>query len=300
MARRLCLISLTAAILLLTLGAASAQRGGDRPGRGGATRTPLFDGSNLTVTPMAERPDRNIQATPFPTLSQLEPGTLPTLQRPVIPTLSVTLPVGQLTLEAPASAEAEMTITSFAGQHLGLSVDVLYAGDFSSAEGSSADSTMATLDLIMSQLPAQAQAFLKAASAGSGAAYWGLWQTGAATVTVGYCIDNPGCTVSADNLAIAIGESSAGVYSVYAASAPTDISAALSLITSVYPGLAGLDWQPYAAQQGYAFYSMAVAGNGRGQNTIKLVYAGVVDSNGQAAVYSLVAVGEGYVQMALQ
>jgi hypothetical protein len=90
------------------------------------------------------------------------------------------------------------------------------------------------------------------------------------------------------------------VYSVYAASAPADASAALNLINSVYPGLAGLEWQPYTAQQGYAFYSMAAAGNGRGQNTIKLVYAGVVDPNGQALVYALVAVGEGYVQMALQ
>lgn len=249
-------------IVLIVSGAVHAQRGG-RPTPAGGRGAPA-----LTPMPTLARP--NISLTPQPT------RTLP--GNPSLPVIS---------------ANAAAAVTNFAVAHLGITLDILYAGDFSGATGTTND----TISVVIAQLPAELQVFVESTSNFSGAAYWGAWQTGAGVVALGDCTGNPNCTVSMDNLDLSITTSSGGVYGVYTAGAPTSSSDALRWITTTFPALAGLPFAAVEAEQGYAFQALTYT---LGQtSTVKAVYAGTISAAGQTLVYALVAVGDGYVQLAL-
>ena len=194
---------------------------------------------------------------------------------------------------APApSADAYEALVVFATDQLGAVVEPLYAG-------------VATADVqaLLLYLPAEIQAYFLNASTISGATYWGLMHGGAAAVSVGDCAANSAnCAVSADNLSMQLSSASAGIYGLLttqtAPAAPTD---ALSLITTVYPKLNGLSFTQISdVTPGYAFTASTASigydpATGQLISVAKVVYAGVVNVDGQAFVYALVALGEGYV-----
>ena len=136
------------------------------------------------------------------------------------------------------------------------------------------------------------------------ATYWGLLNGGVAAVAVGDCAPEADCWVNSDTLELALSSSSTGAYGLIAASTiPATADKALALITQVYPKLEGLAFSQITnIETGMAFTATA-AGIGLDPETqqplsvAKVVYAGVVDFNGQPFVYALVAVGESHVAL---
>jgi hypothetical protein len=93
------------------------------------------------------------------------------------------------------------------------------------------------------------------------------------------------------------------VYALYAEAAmPSDAAGALDLITKVYPALEGLAFAQISDVEGFAFTASA-AGIGSDPVTgatlsvAKVIYAGVVSVNGKTVVYTLVGVGQPYVDV---
>jgi hypothetical protein len=277
------------AAALFGAGTAYAQR----PGGGGGRPTPSGGGGD------AGRPTREapVFATPAATFAIPADGA-----NFLTPQATFAFPDGIPTLQIPTgSSEAEVAVSNFASIYLGIQPDLLYAGNLSeSASGGAGkllDSGTASLEAIMSQLPAEAQTFLASASSMSGAMYWGVWQTGAGIVAVGDCTSNPNCTISMDDLHVYLTQSSGGLYSTYTKTVPASAADALNLILATYPGLNGLAFKSSSyTSTGYAFQSEVVSLGS--SSTIEIVYAGVVNSGGQSLVYAWVAVGEGYVGIA--
>lgn len=190
------------------------------------------------------------------------------------------------------SAEAYEALVVFANDQLGAVVEPVYAG-------------VATdeVQLMMGYLPAEIQAYLLNTTTMSGTTYWGLLHGGFGAVMVGDCAaDSANCAVTADNLSVQLSSAAAGAYGILAnQTMPTTTTDALALITMVYPKLDGLAFaQITDVEQGLAFMA-TTASMGYDTATMqpvsaaKVVYAGVVDVNGQAFVYAMVGVGEGYV-----
>jgi hypothetical protein len=201
-------------------------------------------------------------------------------------TINVSYPVG---IPAP-SAEAYEALVVFANDQLGAVVEPLYAGV-------ATDSVQA----LMTYVPDEIEAYYMSSTSISAVTYWGLLNGGAAGVAVGDC-STGNCTVSQENLSLQLSSASSGAYGIFAsASVPTTPEAALALITQVYPKLDGLAFSQITdVEQGLAF-TATTAGLGLDPTTgqplsvAKVIYAGVVDVNGQPFVYTLVAVGEGHV-----
>lgn len=213
-----------------------------------------------------------------------------------------TVTIGDVTLNGaypPAggptpSPEAYEALVAFANDQLGATVDPLYAGTYTG--------DMAAL---LAYLPAEMQAYVQNLLAVAGAAYWGLWQGGGGAVMVGDCSTNPSaCAISTDTLSAQLTSASAGVYSLLTREGmPASPDAALQLVTRVYPKLTGLSFaQVTDVESGYAF-TATTASLGIDPVThqpisaAKVIYAGVVNVNGQALVYALVGIGEGYVRV---
>jgi len=192
------------------------------------------------------------------------------------------------------SAEAYEALVVFANDQLGAVVEPLYAGE-------ATDAVLATF----SYLPAELQAYLSNATSISGAAYWGLLNGGVGGVMVGDCAtDSANCVISTDNLSTQLTSASAGAYGLLTMQAmPATPGDALDLITTVYPKLDGLAFAQVTDVEGGLAFTATAASMGYDAATMqpvsvaKVVYAGVVDVNGQAFVYALVGVGEGYVQV---
>lgn len=190
------------------------------------------------------------------------------------------------------SAEAYEAIVLFANDQLGAAVEPRYAGD----------ATNAVLALI-NRLPPEIQAFVANATTISGADYWALLPGGVAGVMVGDCTTGD-CTVTAANLSLQLSSSAAGIYGLSTnAPVPTTAEDALALITSVYPKLAGLAFAQVTDIDAGMSFTASAASLGFDPTTqqpvsvAKVVYAGVVQVNGQPFVYALVATGEGYVDL---
>lgn len=188
------------------------------------------------------------------------------------------------------SAEAYEAIVVFANDQLGAVVEPLYAGD-----------ATAEVQVLIANLPAEMQAYFLNTISISGATYWGLLNGGVAAVAVGDCTTG-NCTVNADTLNVQLTSGSSGAYAIRANTAtPTTADAALALITDVYPRLEGLAFaQITDIDAGLAFKATTASvgidtATGQPVSVAKVVYAGVIDVNGQPLVYALVAVGEGYV-----
>jgi hypothetical protein len=217
----------------------------------------------------------------MPTLSLPEMGNIP---RPTLVWPTLALP--------PASSQAEAAVLYFAATHLGVAPKLLYAGDLGSASGNAAT----VLTTVTGQLPAEVQAYITAMSNLSGAAYWGVWQIGSGIVGIGDCTDNPNCTVTMDSLKLSITSSSAGVYGLYTPGQATTSAEALALLLATFPALNGLSFEEFPTETGFAFQAIIYD---LSQNaSAKYVYAGALGSAGQAFVYALVAVGDGYVELA--
>lgn len=191
------------------------------------------------------------------------------------------------------SAEAYQAIVVFANDQLGAVVEPLYAG-------TATDAVQAT----MGPLPAVIEAIMLNTTTVSGGAYWGLLNGGAAAVMVGDCGSGV-CAVDTTTIDAMVSSASAGLYGLYTNSAmPTTPDAALALITRVYPKLSGLAFaQITNVDAGYGFTATAASlgldpVTRQPISVAKVVYAGVVDVGGQSFVYALVALGEGYVEIA--
>ncbi|MBK8027357.1 MAG: hypothetical protein IPK19_39675 [Chloroflexi bacterium] len=82
---------------------------------------------------------------------------------------------------------------------------------------------------------------------------------------------------------------------------PADASAALQLVTRVYPKLTGLSFAQIAdIETGYGFTATTAgmgydAATGSPVSVAKVIYAGVVNVDGMTFAYALVGVGEGAV-----
>lgn len=198
----------------------------------------------------------------------------------------VTIPV---TASPQPSADAYEAIVLFANDQLGATVTPRYAGDATDA-----------VQFVIDRLPAEMQAYVANATALSGATYWALLQGGMAGVMVGDCTAG-NCAITADNLDLHLSSSAAGIYGLLASGVtPATAEAALALITDVYPKLEGLAFaQVTDIDAGMAFTATAATlgvdpVTHQPVSAAKVVYAGVVDVDGQPFVYALVGVGEGY------
>ena len=196
-----------------------------------------------------------------------------------------------ISIPAP-SAEAYQAIVVFANDQLGAVVEPLYAG-------TAADAVQAT----MGPLPALIEAIMLNTTTVSGGAYWGLLNGGVAAVMVGDCGSGV-CAVDTTSIDAMLSSASAGLYGLYTnAAVPTTPEAALALITHVYPKLSGLAFaQITNVDAGYGFTATAASlgldpVTHQPISVAKVVYAGVVDVGGQSFVYTLVALGEGYVEI---
>ncbi len=192
------------------------------------------------------------------------------------------------------SADAYEALVVFANDQLAVTVDPLYAGSFTG-----------DVQTIMAYLPAEIQALLLNATSISGNAYWGLMAGGAGVVLVGDCASSPSaCAVNSDNLTTQLSSASAGTYGfLVSAAAPTSADAALQLVTQVYPKFTGLSFaQVTDVETGYLFMA-TTASMGidpvtyQPVSVVKVIYSGVVTVNGQSFVYTLVGIGEGYVNI---
>jgi hypothetical protein len=186
------------------------------------------------------------------------------------------------------SAEAYKAVTVFANDQLGAVVEPLYAGEATDQ-----------VQLATQALPDEIEAFMLAVMPQAAADYWALINGGFAGVAVG----TSSRPVSMETLNAELSASSAGVYALYAEAAmPSDAAGALDLITKVYPALEGLAFAQISDVEGFAFTASA-AGIGSDPVTgatlsvAKVIYAGVVSVNGKTAVYTLVGVGQPYVDV---
>ncbi|MBL8131912.1 MAG: hypothetical protein JNL42_08645 [Anaerolineae bacterium] len=190
------------------------------------------------------------------------------------------------------SAEAYEALVIFANDQLGAVIDPLYAGAYTGE-----------FQQVMAYLPPEMQAYAQNLVAIAGATYWGLWQGGGGAVMVGDCASNPSaCAVSGDTLSMQLSGASAGVYGLLTGEVmPADASAALHLVTRVYPKLTGLSFAQISdIDSGYAFTATTASmgfdpATGQPISAAKVITAGVVSVNGTAFVYALVGVGEGFV-----
>lgn len=191
-----------------------------------------------------------------------------------------------------SSAEAEAVISDFASIHLGAAFDPLYAGQYGGGR-LAAQSSSDSLDAVLAQLPAEAQQYISALQNLSGEAYWGVFSNGVGAVGLGDCTGT-NCSIDMDNLDFYITTISGGLYAVYTPAAPASAADALNLIVAIYPGLTDAGLQQVSTETGYVFEAVGVSGS---TATTSLYYAGTISSAGQTLVYTLVAVGQGYVDL---
>ncbi len=217
-------------------------------------------------------------------------------------TAGTTVTIGDIntTINYPAdseptpSADAYEALVLFANDQLAITVDPLYAGNFTG-----------DVQTIMAYLPAEIQAMLLNATSISGSAYWGLMAGGAGVVLVGDCSTNTnGCSVNSENLTVQLSSASAGAYGfLVSAAAPTTADTALQLVTQVYPKFTGLSFaQVTDVETGYLFMATTASmgtdpATRQAISVAKVIYGGVVTVNGQSFVYTLVGVGEGFVNI---
>ncbi len=196
------------------------------------------------------------------------------------------------TTEPNPSAEAYKALMIFANDQLGAVVDPLYAGD-----------ATAQIELAISTLPPEIQAFALRAFATSCADYWGLLNGGAAGIMAGDCSAGTH-PITLQTLNAELSSAATGAYMLYVnTTLPADASGALDLITTVYPALDGLAFaQITDIGAGQAFTATA-AGlgidpvTGQSLSVPKVIYTGVVDGGGVPLVYVLVGVGQPYVDL---
>ncbi len=186
-----------------------------------------------------------------------------------------------------SSPEAYEAIVVFAHDQLGAVVEPLYAGALT-------QEIAAYLLYLPDAIAAYASLFNDVE------AYWGLLRGGVAGVAIVDCASDMMCTV--ENLALELSDASGGLFALdVAAPLPADADSALNLITTVYPALNGLPFsQIIDIDEGIGFlataYGVGADDSGQPLTVAKLIYAGVVDVEGQTMVYALVAVGETQIQ----
>ncbi len=203
-----------------------------------------------------------------------------------------TVEIGEVAVEtypttaAPApSADAYEAVTLFGNAQLGAPIEPLYAGGLT-------EEILAQFQL----LPPKIQGFAVQALLVSNADYWALVNGGMAAVMTSE-------TPTPETLAAALSSNASGVYMVRVqAEVPQDAAGALDMITHVYPALEGLAFAQVSDIQGQAFTATAaglgIEPNGGGAvSAPKVIYVGVVESEGVPIVYALVGVGEDYVNV---
>lgn len=155
-------------------------------------------------------------------------------------------------------------LATLPNDQLGMVVQPLYAGDATQE-----------IQLILQTLPSQPEGYA-ALLAAVDPAYWGVLQGGVAAVGQFDC--SSGC--SGENIPAELSAASAGVYMLNVSDPmPTDSTAALNLITTVYPALNGLAFAEVTnAESGMAYmataYGIGEDANGQGTSVAKVVYAG--------------------------
>lgn len=195
------------------------------------------------------------------------------------------LPAANLAQPAAVDYDAAQMLTTFAQSYLGMTPTVVRA------QGTSGD-------LI---LPPQISEKVNGTVSLAGQVSAGMItvgnQRGAAQVAVG------GGTISGD-LEADISNGALGAYSLLmpGGATPTDAGAALTLITSTYPGLVGIDLQPETGGQGYVFRAVTTVPGIDLQTkaatvVTQVVVAGVSGQGGAALVW--VVVGNGTFAVAL-
>ncbi len=201
-------------------------------------------------------------------------------------TVTVTWPEA---LGAPAgSAQAYEALVVFANDQLGAVVQPLYAGVL----------TEDILLLVQQYLPDDLEAYLALLTGAQ--AYWGIVSGGVGAVAVGNCTAEAPCAL--DDIPAALSTLSAGAFALAVAQpAPSDAAGALDLITTVYPALNGLEFSQIAdVETGLAFmataYGVGVDESNQPVTAAKLIYAGVLQAEGQTVVYAMVAVGQAQVE----
>lgn len=186
------------------------------------------------------------------------------------------------------SAEAYEAVVLFANDHLAAVVEPLYAGNATTE-----------MSALLNNLPTHVSAHLLNTTTIAGESYWALLSGGSAAVVVGDCTDGE-CEVNEQNLSLLLSSESSGVYGLLAATSyPASSSDALQLITDVYPKLEGLAFTELTDIEGHNYTATAAslgydAALGQSVSVVKVIYAGVVDVNGQPYVYAFVAVGEAH------
>ncbi len=273
------LICLLVILTLTAAGITQAQRPGGRPTPSGGQRP------DLQITPAATL--GSVILPTAPDLSGLQ-ATLTALSPAFDGTLSIPVTIPPMN----SSEEAEAVITDFASVHLGLALDLLYAGQYGGGRLATQSSDDA-LDAVLAQLPAEVQQYLAALQNLSGDAYWGVFASGVGAAGLGDCT-GPNCSIDMDNLDFYITNVSGGLYALYTAAAPASAADALNLVLAVYPGLADAGLQQITTEAGYAFEAVGLSGSSA---TSSLYYAGTISSGGQTLVYALIAVGQGYVDL---
>jgi hypothetical protein len=315
----------TPKIMLLILGATimmsslpvSAQIGNGRGGGRGQDERP-----GLQITPPAVQlpevsaPEVTVPSADSITLPAIDlpsyqsitvPDDLPTLNELEDYLLALESTIGEVAFDLSAlddlaletSPEAYAAIVAFASQHLGTLVSPLYAGVLSSEEVVVPESYNDLVAMVLTQFPEDMQAVIDQAATISGAGYWAIFPEGAATLYTGDCADNPACTVAVDGLEFQLNNSAVGLYGLYG-NFGTVLNAddALRAIQAAFPRLTGYPFTPIPVESGYAFAAV-IADLERETANITLVYAGAVGYGDTSLAWALVALGDGYVQLAL-
>lgn len=220
---------------------------------------------------------------PTRTVKPLLPAGTPAPVQTLLPKALLTMtafprsvpPVTVQSVTRVAEYDAAQAITTYARDVLGLSVQVLQAG------GARGKLT----------LPPFAEQSVRAAASLAGVTYFGRLENGEASVSLGQG------SVSGD-MTLDIQSASLGAFSLARREGmPDGEGAALDLIKQTFPGIAGLEYAPFEAEQGYAFVA-ASSHEGIDWQTrqASVIFQGVLVGvmplgRAQTAVYAIVGSG---------
>lgn len=185
--------------------------------------------------------------------------------------------------------EAETAITSFAQEQLGISVNLLYAGNAS--EG---------IKTFLKALPSEVQALMESTPELANQSHWGLLNNGVAIVGIGTCGEDAGiCSVDeGNNLQAQLTAASLGVYALqHSGAMPSDAAAAEALLKEAFPALALHTFTQADDNelQGYHFYSVDVnfaLNQPLATGSAKTITMGISEFQGQVVIYAAVGVGD--------
>lgn len=181
------------------------------------------------------------------------------------------------------SQAAIASIIGFAETHLGTTVSPIIAGDTQQLEATE------LYQQVITQLPVDAQQILMNAS---GIGYYAILEDGVGVVYTVESCNSPNCAVDLGQLQFNITTASLGTYARYRTATVPDANAAYSLLISTYPQLAYYTLTPIQAEAGFAFSAVDY-----GQSNAIAYFAGVIEEGGNAVVYVVAGIGDGYINL---